>query len=883
MDFPHLQGDTPFPGSDAHVYEQYANTYDYHMWTPRTKIKLCHVRWRDDGRDAVKFKDDATRDAWFDALDGETVTLTASMYIARADTDGVKIPVPYMTAQRYNYIVVDYTPDIMQSPMQKTDCQTRYHYFITQTRAEAPNTTTVVLERDMWTDYINTTRINGLLLARGHAPLTETTPAVLLENPRENSADMLAPDVDYGGTTNRITDVKATPLTGGEKHICLACAFDPAQLAAMAATRGADVTGTNPAYSGDDGTVTAWTWGAGGVDVRACRTLGTAYAHPHDRIPSNHTVYALRASAVTGAYIDELFARYPHIANGIAACFVMSADMFAPDTATATNVAGVDWTPITGTERTVADIRLTPDDFDMPDTVRDVARLYVSPYSTLEVTDVWGKTVTVNVEDCGRLSVRSLVSAAYPLIRQAAYLDGVGASGTTAMDVLDLDGHAMTGDIPNADALRTVMSYDIPTYALQRRNIDAYRGANYNRAVVQGRENAITAYENAAQSANTAKTNTQKSLATAQGNTQRANNAAAAGTARANAANTATTNLATAAASALYNIGANKLRADVASTNHKIGADQVADQRVANAAYSAGVEQSALTNVTSTVAGVATALVGVAAAGATTAATGGAAAPFAIGAAAGLGTAGIDAGLSGTNTAIAITNQQALYEASYAAAASKTANARDLNNALFGNSISCASEQTNTQNKLATDTTAAANAASTDITATNVAASNANALATKQTGDTNAAASRDQTITNAKRAMTTTHDNAANTFADMTNQPPAPVGAYSGDPWEDETTQRTLTVKVRTQSKGALLQAGTYMLRYGIASNKLYNTPDLTPCRHYTYWRATDVWLTNTLAGNDALDAIRDRLTTGVTIWRDPNEIGGDYLTTNIK
>ena len=61
----------------------------------------------------MKFKDDATRNAWFDTLDGETVTLTTNMYIARADVDGVKIPVPYMTAQRYNYIVVDFSSDIL--------------------------------------------------------------------------------------------------------------------------------------------------------------------------------------------------------------------------------------------------------------------------------------------------------------------------------------------------------------------------------------------------------------------------------------------------------------------------------------------------------------------------------------------------------------------------------------------------------------------------------------------------------------------------------------------------------------------------------------------------------------------------------------------------
>ena len=166
MKFPHLDGATTFPGDDAHVYEQYVNTFDYHMWTPKTKIKLCRVKWRDDMHDVVKFKDDATRDAWFDALDGETVTLTTNMYIARADVDGVKIPVPYMTAQRYNYIVVDFSADILQSPYQKTDAQTRYHYFISGITAEAPNTTTIVLTRDVWTDYINTTTINGLMLDR---------------------------------------------------------------------------------------------------------------------------------------------------------------------------------------------------------------------------------------------------------------------------------------------------------------------------------------------------------------------------------------------------------------------------------------------------------------------------------------------------------------------------------------------------------------------------------------------------------------------------------------------------------------------------------------------------------------------------------------------
>lgn len=109
------------------------------------------------------------------------------------------------------------------------------------------------------------------------------------------------------------------------------------------------------------------------------------------------------------------------------------------------------------------------------------------------------------------------------------------------------------------------------------------------------------------------------------------------------------------------------------------------------------------------------------------------------------------------------------------------------------------------------------------------------------------------------------------------------MGAYGGDNFKQATGLDTLTVKVVTEDNGAIAAAGDYMLRYGIASNKLYNKPNLTPCNHFTYWQAGDVWLTNNLAGNDALDTIRERLTDGVTIWNDPDEIGGDYLTANLN
>lgn len=883
MKFPHLDNATSFPGADVHVYDQYANTYDYNMWTPRTKIKLCHVKWRNDGHDAVKFRDDAERDAWFDALDGETVHLDTSMYIARADTDGIKIPVPYMTAQRYNYIVVDFTPDILQSPLQQPDCQARYHYYITGVTAEAPNTTTVVLQRDMWTDYINTTVINGLMLARGHAPLVGMTPAKLLDNPRENSVDMLAPDVNYGAANNRITNTKSTVLTGGDKYICFACAFGAIRLEEMARTRGADIAATEPVYGANDGTVSSWTWGTAGIDVSGCRTLGTSYASQRGRTPNNWTVFALRASNVTGEYINDLFAYYPHIASGIGACFVVSADMCARGTSAPVMVNGVAWMTVIDTEHTLSGITLTPEDFDMPPEVADVAKLYVSPYSVLEITDTWGKATTINIEDCGRLSVRTLVSVAYPLVRQVAYLDGYGADGSTTIAVSNLTGETISGHLPNADALATVISYDIPTYALQRRNIDAYRGANYNRTIRQNRENAITAYENAAQAANTAQANAQRGNLTMLSNTRRSNAAATNNAARANTLRTDVTNLGNASADDMLKYAQTQMDDDLTSTNTKILSDAIEDQAVAQAAFNTGIQQSAISNVSSAAGSIGTAIVDITAGGAAALATGGAAAPFAVSAAATVATTGTHVGLSGYNSAIAITNQKTIFDASNTAMFNKAELARTANREIRDHAELFAALQTSRQQKLATDTTTKNNNANTDVTANNTAASNANAVATTDTGNANAGSTRAQTIGNAKRSMLTTRDSTTNTYRDMYNQPPSPVGAYTGDPWADEMAQRAYTIKVRTQTKSALIQAGMYMLRYGITSNKLYNRPDLTPCRHFTYWRADDVWLTNGIAPNDALDAIRDRFAAGVTIWTDPTEIGGDYLAANIN
>ena len=361
MDFPHLQNATTFPDTDTHVYGQYRNVFDYNVWTPNTVIKLCHVNWYDDYHDVVKFPDNVARDTWFDKLDGETVNLTTNMYIARADADGVKLPVPYMTAQQYNYIVVDFSHDIVNTPYQSTDVQTRYHFFITSVRAEAPNTTTCTLMRDVWTDYINSTTINGLLLSRGHAPLTETTPAQLLENPRANCRDFTLPDVDYGNAASNIR--KSTPinLQNGARYICVAATFSPGQLQTMSNMRGSNITDSAPTYSNNDGTVTGFSWGAGDIYTSNVAGAGTSYNSIDNLTASNVSMYALESSKISGEYFDTLFAYYPHIMSQIVAVFVATANMLRVGNGVTVN--GVKWHTVNGARTKISDIGLTIDDF----------------------------------------------------------------------------------------------------------------------------------------------------------------------------------------------------------------------------------------------------------------------------------------------------------------------------------------------------------------------------------------------------------------------------------------------------------------------------------------------------------------------------------------
>lgn len=850
MDFPHLQNATTFPDTDTRVYGQYRNIFDYNVWTPNTVIKLCRVNWYDDYHDVVKFTDDAARNEWFDKLDGETVKLTTNMYIARADADGIKLPVPYMTAQQYNYIVVDFSHDIINTPYQKTDVQTRYHFFITSVRAEAPNTTTCTLMRDVWTDYINSTVINGLLLSRGHAPLMETTPAQLLENPRVNCRDFTLPDVDYGSAASNIR--KSTPfnLQNGARYICVAATFSPEQLQTMSNMRGTSITDSDPTYSNNDSTVTGFSWGAGNVYTSNVTGVGTSYNSVDNLTASNVGMYALESSKISADYFDTLFTYYPHIMSQITAVFVATANMIRLGTVVSVN--GVEWHTVSGTRAKISDIDLTTDDFGYASEYARITRLYLAPYAHLEVSDNIGNKTRVEIADCGQLSVQTVTSLSYPILRQIAWLDGIGSDGNTSISINAINGTSITADVPNADMLKTLISHDIPTYALQRRAIDAHRADAYNQEVAQARENAIISYENGARSANVALSNTNRSNANSIANTNLTN-----------ALNSTVTANSNNASNEIYKNNVTQQNLLLSASNNKIDEMNTATLDLTTQLVNTEITASAIGTVTAAIGAIGTAATGIA----VTAATGGAAAPMV---AAGLGAAG-SVGLSSASfaTGASKTAAEAGYKQAYNDAAAFAA--KKYNGQANSVSIAMAGTQNIQSTALNTSNTNASNATSSGIADNNANTSNANA-----------SASRNQSVDNAKRVMVNTRSNVNAAWRDLLNHAAQPVGAYDGDNFRQATGLDTMTMKIVTEDNGAIAAAGDYMLRYGIVSNKLYNKPSLTPCKHFTYWQTADIWTLCPLAQNEQLQTIRDIFNNGVTIWNRPEEVGGDFVYDNL-
>ena len=549
--YPHLTDATNFPNLDTNApYKQYANTFDYTRWTAGTRLTVCNVPW-DDNRNIIGWESDDARDKWFDGLDdAKHVTLESEFQIL---PDGeIKLPIPFATLSRYNYVFVEYpTPTSAKDPLDYADANTeirKWGFFINHVEQVAPSTSRCILELDDWTTFGNHVKTVYMQLTRGHAPMAEAPLDAYLKNPIMNSGMLLTPDVNYGGTAEITRDHTFIPFAAGEKYVMFTSLMNSQQLEAAGTAKEWTGSATPPVYKDTDDRwghqweVIGYDWKYGEKDYSGTKTPATPFTDG-GLTPVGGTAYALRASEAKKAFqwvVDNI----PQFMQTIQAMWIIPAELLMVETSQVHMFGDVQVFKLNSVGE-LPDIQLQLDKtmFGYDEKYADITKLYTYPYASLELSDNDGKTVEIRIENTGDLKLHRRVSLAYPYLKSQMFLTGVNGVGSKTYEFRKLDGTTMHGTSWDTDFADFMTSFDIPTYALymdgykewathnSHANLDkarltalnAYKTGqrSNNTNYENGKADAKTANDNTNDSANTAYNNTYDSAETAYGNGKR--------------------------------------------------------------------------------------------------------------------------------------------------------------------------------------------------------------------------------------------------------------------------------------------------------------------------------------------------------------------------
>lgn len=956
-DFPHLEGVTPFPYNDTPPapYTAYRNTFDYTLWTAGTSLKLCAVPW--DAENVVEWADDATRDKWFNALDGYETTLQTPL---RMTGRTVKVPLPYDMSALYNYCWVTLSPAPVDSE-NETRAILNWGFYIDSLDYRSPSATELTLTPDWWTTCRHRVTIKSLRLQQGHwAVANSATPADYLADPLAHTANLLDQEGDTLANARQVRNKITQTWNTGE------------QLAVI------DFGLTNP-YGDYTGGMPSISQGAPSV--------GGA--------PAGYML------AIDTAHLDTFLTQAPAgLVLSARALWIIPARFLS--LSQAATLYGATTYRVLSTRAANTDITLTLPDFGYPESAAKWTKLYTGQYARLTLTRDDGTAVSIPIEQTGqRAALKARAEITDSGARILSYLAGIGDEDQTTYSVVSLNA---TDAVTGGTWQQTLHQWDIPAYAIQLTNAKAtawskhYERANSNAQAYAAYQNALasadtgkanadrsadTGKSNADASADTGKSNADASADTAKANTTRSTNLSVANTTR--SVNTSTTNqtlsneltedqtnLAVAVANEnnwenienqinrLGVLGVTRTnsgalgswqgdRPEGSQLDNLIKNAQL-DYTYTAAQYSAtreagadGLAATALTNAVSGAAGIATQTAGgstlamgmadVATSPGVGSSLGGDPVVGASGAASVMGALGTIAGFGvsmiGTalNFGVSVQKEQAVQDASRAyqigdgaiGAGGKVG--LGVQNLLYQNQqerILARGMQTNqnqqtrallnggtlydvtvrhgqlstatsinqnngalaNQNAAASKTTADSNASATQST------TKANATRSRDTSKANATRSRDTAKTNAEATQTTAKANAKRTYdaalattqagIDTDARQPAlmvttPGGAsmWTVKPAGDE-------LKVERPLDGDVLRIADRFNRLGYRCDRLINAPSLLQMPEWTYWQCASVVARPGELGapRQAVESIRQRLLTGVTVWRAPAMIG---------
>lgn len=617
--YPHITPNTGFPRvADANPYAQYPNTFDYTVWTPEVKLTLCRVPW-DAERNIVGWNSASERNEWFNNLEStERVALNTEIHVLPQGS--IKLPVPFATLSRYNYIWVEY-PDMPVDYAQESAVR-EWGFFIQAPTQVAASTTECHLRLDEWTTFFPYIKLPYMQLTRGHAPMAACDVDEYLANPIEHAGMLLAPDVTYGDAAGITRSHKFIPLSAGVKYVMFASLMSPAQIAGMGGTSAWSGDPTPPTYTdtadrwGHQWQVDGYDWKLGDADMARLSTPATTYSADTDIMTAGY-MYAAPATNAAELFAD-IVAVSPQFMQTIKGCWIVPGDYINLNDSTKINLAGHEILHVIAcNELPDINVPLSKEQFGYPDEISSIAKLYTYPYACLNLSDNDGTSVDIRIENTGKLTVHRRVSIAYPYLHAQAFLTGANGTGAQTYEWRDLNGDPHTENSYDTEIRDFMLEYDIPTYGLYMDGYTDWQVHNQLNTLAKARETALnsyhtgqranntgyentmdaqkTTYENTYNSANVTYQNSADSLNNAQtmtndgADTARTNSNLNANTTRANASRsnlTAKTNTDTSAATARTNANASAYAAEQntfnANATAKNNADASADASIAN-------------------------------------------------------------------------------------------------------------------------------------------------------------------------------------------------------------------------------------------------------------------------------------------------------------
>lgn len=886
----------------------YKNNFDYTRWVEKSKVTLTNVLWNSDYDDVVNFDTNESRDKWFDDKDdGFEIVLTANHTLP--PEGGIKLPIPFDIASRYNYLFVDIP--VMTSvdvPIEYEDAEfgiRRWYFFIDTVSSRAPNTTMFNLSLDVWTQFQNDLEIKYMYLERGHAPVAATDVDTYLSNPIGNNEYLLTPDVTPTAA-NVVRSATYVPFGDGEKWFCIATAMNRDQLRDIGAvTTSSDYTFGTITYSnsvarnGYQEIVNNYGVGNGkNFSSLKLNAVANACDSAKHRIQNNVHVFALPASEVhdtgwhAGSFFYDVKESCPNLMNAILGVFIVDREMIDLVHDEPISIAGHDVYSVSGSDRTDSIPTLQKSDFSFPEEYQRFAKLYTHPYSTIELTDNEGEVVEVRIENTGTIDVHRVTQLAFPFVNMRTFFTGINGVGSTRYKWKLLNGNESTAEIWNGDWFECCFDHDIPCYALYMDGETAWYVDNFNSSIKGARQSALVSYHGTVRSANTAKENTDDS-----NDTMYANADADASTLVTNTANTTSTNTANANATIANNslktthsnniatlitdLGNAKISDLNSTANYASSTTTVADNEVTAATARAnglggvigaagnaivgGAMFGALSGGTvgSVVPGAGT-LAGVAGG----AAIGGIMGLISAGASWGAADAGASAVIQGNIVAVNANNNANNYSTGYTQQHNSSVT-YDLNDERTYN--------TNHDNELLSGNTTRSNNNLTTNNGNTASTMRANADRTRGTGNANGNYTRGTIVQNAKEVLENSRRSPQYQMYDARNASPRTYGSYAGNPTPDYMRTRGVQMKVRTMPDAEVRQVGDWFARYGYALEQNWNLEEsgLCPMRHFCYWKTRDIWVDDMKSSNNAaITLITAMFKRGVTVWNNPDEVG---------